>query len=620
MDNKCVLIEGINEVKKYFPLISDNDFNRLIELDPTYPGGDELGTYGKWILGLYNNFVKDKIALEKWEEQKKQGKNYPQPEKKSQEQIEDFLKLPNLLQDFDNIKNKAKLNINNIKSVAQLYQAIESVKSQGISTNTKVQRGIELFKKSVEKGGKVVFKDNKWAVLVPETFESSKVFGEDTNWCTTASNGNYYNYYLEKYGGKYFINLDLETGDLYQFHFESDQFMDSSDDPIELSEILSNDNKLGDFYINILKENKTIIAENDEWVIIYDWKKYTYLYYNISKTEYKIYQYDIDDNIFYCGEDTYNDFEINEFDSLKQLYSDYIFNFKNSDTERISNFLTDLKDIKKDEKGVFGILKFEDIASFYDSSRGNVHWSDVYSVLRGDTPYYFYNDYDDYSLQNYQPDDWDELISPYKLSWRDIVDIYDGDYTGDKVTKKQAGHIQYALMDDCTSIGLGIQALISDCHIQGSRDEMEQSIISTCEDNLPIIKINDSVFNDDNDGFNIYITYDKIKEILIDKLGQGLINDSYNFWVDYINYHDSREEALSVSEPYYGWDGFDDDYYNNEAIYIADTIKKILENPEYQTDDENKDDKVDDEISEVLKLSGISLNEVDTNFYKTMKT
>lgn len=235
--NNLYLVEGINEVKKYFPLINDNDFNRLIALDPTYKGGNELGIYGKWILGLYNNFMKDKIAFEKWEEQKKQGMNYPQPSKKSQEQIEDFEKLPKLLSDFNNIKNKAKLNINNIKSVSQLYQTVENIKSQGVSINTKVQKGIELFKKSMEKGGKVVFKDNQWAVLVPETFESSKVFGNDTNWCTTSRDGEYYNHYLDEYGGQYFINLNLETGDLYQYHFESNQFMDSSDKSVDLKTI-----------------------------------------------------------------------------------------------------------------------------------------------------------------------------------------------------------------------------------------------------------------------------------------------------------------------------------------------------------------------------------------------
>ena len=274
-ENYEYLIEGIEDVKKYFPKIPSDKFNELIALDPTYTGGDELGTYGKWILGLYNNFMKDKIAYEKWEEQKRNGMDYPPPAKKSQEQAEDFEKLPNLLLDFDNIKQKAKLNINNIKSIAQLYQAIESVKSQGISTNKKVQRGIELFKKSVEKGGKVVFKDNKWAVLVPETFESSKVFGEDTNWCTTASSGNYYNYYLKKYGGKYFINLDLETGDLYQFHFESEQFMDSSDNPIILVDYVRKfPSKLKEYYYNnIIQENVSSNGRLPE-----DLEKYKYLF------------------------------------------------------------------------------------------------------------------------------------------------------------------------------------------------------------------------------------------------------------------------------------------------------------------------------------------------------
>ena len=250
------LVEGINEVKQYFPLINDNDFNKLIHLDPTYSGGDELGIYGKWIIGLYNNFMKDKIAYNKWEEQKKKGMNYPQPVKKSQEQIEDFDKLTNLLSDFENIKRKAKLNINNIKSIDQLYQVIENTKSQGISTNRKVQRGIELFQKSINKGGKVVFKDNKWAVLVPETLESSVVFGEDTNWCTTASNGEKYNHYLNKFGGKYFINLNLETGDLYQFHFESKQFMDSSNKSIDIINMIITDNKLRQFYVNYIQNMK----------------------------------------------------------------------------------------------------------------------------------------------------------------------------------------------------------------------------------------------------------------------------------------------------------------------------------------------------------------------------
>ena len=203
-----LLNEGIEEVKKYFPKIPDSDFMKLISLDPTYRGGNELGKYGKWILNLYNNFLKDKIAFQKWEEQKKLGKDYPQPIRKSTEQIEDFEKIPNILSDFDVMNNKLKVNINNVKSITELYKIVNDAKNQGVSTNSKVNYTINLIQKSVEKGGEVVFKDNNWIVLVPETLESSVVFGNDTNWCTTSPNGERYYGYIDEYGGQYFINLN----------------------------------------------------------------------------------------------------------------------------------------------------------------------------------------------------------------------------------------------------------------------------------------------------------------------------------------------------------------------------------------------------------------------------
>ena len=242
------LNEGIEEVKKYFPKIQDSDFTKLIALDPTYRGGNELGKYGKWILALYNTFLKDKESYAKWEEQKKLGQNYPQPIRKSQEQIEDFDKIPAILKDFDVMNTKLRVNINNIKSIADLYKIVNDAKNQGVSTNSQVNKGIGLIKKSVEKGGKVVFKDSNWIVLVPETLESSVVFGNDTNWCTTSPNGEMYYGYKNKFGGQYFINLNLQTGELYQFHFESKQFMDKNDNSIEIVPLLNNNISLFNFY------------------------------------------------------------------------------------------------------------------------------------------------------------------------------------------------------------------------------------------------------------------------------------------------------------------------------------------------------------------------------------
>lgn len=249
-----VINEGVEEIKKYFPKIPEEDINKLLKLDPTYQGGNELGTYSKWILALYNVFIKDQIVHKKWEEQIAQGKTYPEPEKKSPERIEDFDKIPNLLNKLiainkNNIANGQKqVDISQFKSINELYSFISDTLNAGVSTNEKVNKAIKLVKKSVSKGGKVVFKDNNWIVLIPETLESSVVFGEDTNWCTTKSDGKSYYYYKKENGGDYFINVDLRTGDLYQFHFESDQFMDSSDNPIKLLMMFKENLDLFNFY------------------------------------------------------------------------------------------------------------------------------------------------------------------------------------------------------------------------------------------------------------------------------------------------------------------------------------------------------------------------------------
>lgn len=248
---ESVLMEGKTQVRKNYPKINDSDFEKLIKLDPTYSGGEQLGKYTKWILNLYNNFVKDKLAYEKWEEMEKQGKHFPEPVRKTQEKLEDFDKIPSLLKTFDAVKNKAKLNIENIKSISDLYQAVtNATKSEDISENKSVQHGINLFKKSVEKGGKVVFKNKKWVILVPKTLESSVVFGNDTNWCTTSPNGEMYKRYTKE--GPLYINLDLENGELYQFNFETNSFMDKNDREISLKKFIFN---AGEEVYNFYKNN-----------------------------------------------------------------------------------------------------------------------------------------------------------------------------------------------------------------------------------------------------------------------------------------------------------------------------------------------------------------------------
>ena len=97
----------------------------------------------------------------------------------------------------------------------------------------------------------IVYKSPEWVIAVPNTYQASHKLGENTDWCTAGykfqDGEGYYNNYLNRYGGKYFINFDFRENEhlrgidypfkRYQYHFESNQFMDSHDDPVNFHEI-----------------------------------------------------------------------------------------------------------------------------------------------------------------------------------------------------------------------------------------------------------------------------------------------------------------------------------------------------------------------------------------------
>ena len=54
-----ILNEGIEDIKKYFPKLDEKSLRKLISLDPTYKGGEQLGKYGQWIIRLFYNNIKN---------------------------------------------------------------------------------------------------------------------------------------------------------------------------------------------------------------------------------------------------------------------------------------------------------------------------------------------------------------------------------------------------------------------------------------------------------------------------------------------------------------------------------------------------------------------------------
>ena len=254
---QILLTEGIAELKRQYPNISDNDYQQLIRMDPTYKGGNEIGKFGRWILDLYNLFVKDRLAEEKYEKAKAyvaqhpEAKMPPAPVQKSIDKIEDFQKLPDLLSKFVKLAKDIKQPINSFKSVSDLASAVRASEEKDITVDEKAEANYKVFREAMSDGLKVVYQDNDWVIGIPETYEASAHFKKPvTDWCTTYPN--MYERYMGVYGGKYYIHLNKNTGELYQLQVESNQFKDASDNEIDRGEFAEENPKLKSFYDKII--------------------------------------------------------------------------------------------------------------------------------------------------------------------------------------------------------------------------------------------------------------------------------------------------------------------------------------------------------------------------------
>ena len=195
------LYKIINSFRRNHPVINDSALKSLFMADPTFKEtnrGLYVGRYGVWIGNMYIN-----------------GSIKP----------EDIPELKAALATYN--KNKSQLpQINDCKSLSEL---IEWVKD--LSDDFKPVRKQSNAKETLEKA----YEDDEWIVYVPHSHAAARRGGEGTHWCTASENDYYYNYYSKQ--GPLYINIRKSDGAKFQFHFESNQFMDADDEPIQLNEI-----------------------------------------------------------------------------------------------------------------------------------------------------------------------------------------------------------------------------------------------------------------------------------------------------------------------------------------------------------------------------------------------
>ena len=271
------LYEGVTEFAKQFPKMPEEKLRKLLALDPTYKGGEQVGKYGNWIIRLFYNNIKNRennINYRLFLSQNPNGIN-PKTGKPIEAPVdlpatpwEDAEKIPNLLKQYELLKGKIKKPITEFKDLPSLYNEIQKYVKQDVPMDKKALERYYVFKDCMTKGLKKIYEDSDWMIGIPETLESSIPFGQFTNWCTTSSHGRYYKAYLDQYGGEYYILLDKRTGELFQFHFESKQFMNEADRQIDMYNFTEEEPKISKFLFEY--KNSKIESVADENIKLED--------------------------------------------------------------------------------------------------------------------------------------------------------------------------------------------------------------------------------------------------------------------------------------------------------------------------------------------------------------
>lgn len=89
-----------------------------------------------------------------------------------------------------------------------------------------------LYDREMHEQAEVIYNGPDYKVLIPKTQAASCYFGRNTEWCSAATTStNYFKVYNDQ--GPLYIILDKANNRRWQMHFESNQFMDETDRPVD---------------------------------------------------------------------------------------------------------------------------------------------------------------------------------------------------------------------------------------------------------------------------------------------------------------------------------------------------------------------------------------------------
>lgn len=227
-----LLVEDLDTMLKYAPNLQTwerEDILVFLRKDPTWNEAKEQGLYSKWIIDKLNRNLLSDSHLDR---------------------------LGDVLKAFHD--NKAQLknkDINQFKTIQELDDYLNNDDSYIDLSHRQQVRQRQKERKNVDLAADAdkIYEDTNWEVWVPNTYAASCRLGQGTKWCTaTTETDREYKDYSSK--GKLYININKKNPKKkYQFHFETDSYMDKNDHPITLFDFFTANKANRALYDNVYK-------------------------------------------------------------------------------------------------------------------------------------------------------------------------------------------------------------------------------------------------------------------------------------------------------------------------------------------------------------------------------
>jgi Leucine-rich repeat (LRR) protein len=301
--------------------VADFVFINIVQSDPT-----EHKEYVQWMLTTFTRLIKESEF-----EQALMFVN------------EDLWLASDYLEVFHDNRNKPKFkamcrhnsafrgisdpsDINQYRDLSQLFDAVDPFIKKDVS---ELERDIRIMARL--KDGIIPYEDRHVIIFNPLTIKASRLFAKLTNWCTTSSKDTHNNYlrnhktpngrksalYIIIFKTYLLDNSNLnKTDDIYQFHFETAQFMNRKDGRVDDISLLINGNVgLSNYFYNELiklaKEYKNNKLDNKyvDALIMFGFNNVIFDIQGDNSKQLRFYSYNIPEMV-----------DISRFNNLELLY------------------------------------------------------------------------------------------------------------------------------------------------------------------------------------------------------------------------------------------------------------------------------------------------------------